>query len=176
MWTNAVVIVAGGIALIGFGVAAYLKSVGGMLFFGTIVAICLIIKIIVTRYIFKRWSYHRKVVFCDDGEILYSFTEKGHNYKLDPPLSPLKKNHANITAIESLPIGNVMFQGVQHQQYGVRLVFQDGQMQPVTLNFISDDEVRVIVVQLTQALEELRSNLAQRHRQGFSAAGVGLIE
>lgn len=171
-----VLIVLGIVMLIGLVISIVNQSAIGIVFFATFLLISIFFAYVLSKDSLDRWMYHRKVIFCDDGKVLFSFSNANSNYKLDPVLAPLENSHTQITSIESFDVGNADVKGTTHRIYAVRLVFNDGQIQPVGTNFVHPDDVRLIVVQLNHALEEIRESLAQRHRQGDVLARRQIIE
>jgi hypothetical protein len=98
----------------------------------------------------------RQLEFCDDGQILFTYTAKQHPDK-PPVLEAMPKTHDSIVRIEAAAPYQILVNGVPQMKQAVVMYFNDGQEMPVS---VDQDKVsaRMLVVALTEALAELRKS------------------
>ena len=174
-----------GLTMFGGGIGVIISlmdgSTKGAAISGAISVISILIMAFSARAGASKAYYLRQVVFCDDGQILVAEPEYRDFNERKPPLGPIQKKVHEIARIEgkretsitgkpattSLDLG-----GTNMPSHAVQLVFSDGQSGLITYNQIDEDVVRLIVVQLTQALNEIRESIAKkRSPQAASTQG-----
>jgi hypothetical protein len=119
-------------------------------------AICGVL-ILVARWSVRscRW-YHREVIFCSDGRTLLA-----PNIGCREPLRYVvsRESHHSIVSIE-----HAAHPGYEEgTEYGVKFHYRSGRDDVVTMNQYREVDARVIAMQLSLALQELREAMGQAH-------------
>jgi hypothetical protein len=94
----------------------------------------------------------RQVEFCDDGQILFTFTRR-NRFARKPKLDALAKSHDSIVRIE-VAAGSF-------NTYAILMYFSDGQEMPLSIN-LSLKNARLITVGLTEALADMRKSTGKK--------------
>lgn len=135
------------------------------LWFGGLAALCLTGVLWARRNRGLRLYYKRGLVFLTDGRTFVFKPMRGD--ETTPEYKPSKILHENIVSIEGRPTpsvsgGHARIDGTGSALYQVDLHYEDGTSQPAADLLTDPDAMRLITVQLNQALREVREAMMPR--------------
>lgn len=139
---------------------------------GVVLATFVVISGLTCRLMARDFRFlYREISFDTEGAIHVTVSDE--NPPKVVPRFARREHHSTIVSIEALP--HPAYRSTE-TNFGVKFFYRSGRSDVVTMNLYNADEARIVAMQLTLALEEIRSAGTLRAAQSSPAASVALVK